>query len=159
MKYLFFLLVFTSNLVVKAQNITPRLERFLIGCIKEGAKKDVYSLTKKGFVHFYAIAFSFDETGGIDSLYYSEKTNALTKELFGLNSSLLPRIKKNNFKYKEFSKKIVLVLFYHYNEPDDFINYKSGFLNSLENIIPESVSGKELIILKPIINAHLPPIQ
>ncbi|GGE71350.1 hypothetical protein EV200_1163 [Pedobacter psychrotolerans] len=157
MKYLFFLLVFASG-IASAQNTSPKIEKFFISTLEKGAKSELYSLTKKNFVYFYPIAYSFDETGGIDSLYFSEKTDTRTKELFGLNHSLLIRMKKHNYKYKELSKKIVLVLFYHYRGDDDFVDYSSGFLKSLENIIPEAVQGKDIIILKPITSALLPDI-
>lgn len=81
------------------------------------------------------------------------------KQLYGLDNSLLKRIKKYDFQYEEYSSKIILIPFYHYNSTDECAAYNNGFLNSIDDLLPDEVKDKPIIIRKPIVNAHLPKIN
>jgi hypothetical protein len=155
MKYLLFIFVMLLNSVTFGQK-TPKLPEFIRHLVVKGVKEDVYSRTKKNFAHFFSIAISFDAKGKIDTLYYSSKLNPETKKLYGLDNSLLKRIKLHNFSFKECSSKILLFSYYCYRITDHSIDYETGFLNSITDLIPEAVYGKSLILLKPIIDASLP---
>lgn len=147
----------TCNLVFGQK--APNLDVFLTETILKGMNEDTRGNLKKDFAFFYAIAFVFDKDGKIDTLFYSEKLNSDIKKLYGLNSSLLKRIKLHSFQYKEYASQTILFPFYHYNAADNVVDYKSGLLNNIENLIPEAVDGKSIIIRKPIINAHIPRIS
>ncbi len=89
-------------------------------------------------------------------MFLSKRLDTEVKKIFALDDSLLKRIKQYDLIYSEFVSKIVLMPFYHYNSSDDGVSYQSGFLTSIENLVPESVLGKPLVIRKPIVNAHIP---
>jgi hypothetical protein len=154
MKKIFFMLVMLISSAVFAQSRKPALENFLNQCVLKGISSDAFVATPENCSHFYAISFSFDKEGKIDTLFYSNKINPDTKQLFNLNESLLKRIKSQNLQYKEYAAQLVLIPFYHYKISDKILNYDSGFLSSLENMIPQSVYGKPIIILKPMINPY-----
>lgn len=137
----------------------PNLDTFINENVLKGTSDEVKQLTKKNVAHFYTIAFEFDKTGKIDTLYFSKNLNAKTKQLYGLDNLLLKRIKKYDFHYVEYSSQIVLILFYHYNSTDECVDYKNGFLNSFEDLLPEVIKNKPVIIRKPIVNAHIPRIS
>lgn len=109
MKYLLFIFVMLLNSVAFGQK-TPKLPEFISHLVVTGTKADAYDNTKKNFAHFFTIAISFDAEGKIDTLYYSSKLNPETKKLYVLDNSLLKRIIKHNFNFKEYSSKIVLFL-------------------------------------------------
>ncbi len=135
---------------------TPKLPEFISHLVVKGTKVDAYDRTKKNFAHFFAIAISFDAEGKIDTLYFSSKLNPETKKIYELDNSLLKRIRMHNFNFKEYSSKIVLFSCYCYRITDRSIDYETGFLNSVANLIPEAVHGRSLILLKPIVDASLP---
>ncbi|TBO41124.1 hypothetical protein [Pedobacter kyonggii] len=155
MKYLLFIFVMLLSSIAFGQK-TPKLPEFISNLVIKGTKGDAYDSTKKNFAHFFAIALSFDAEGKIDTLYYSSKLNSETKRLYALDNSLLKRIKTHNFKFNEYASKIVLFSYYCYKTTDNCIDYETGFLNSIANLIPETVYGKPLIVLKPIVDASLP---
>lgn len=134
----------------------PKLTEFINHLVVKGTKVDAYDITTKNFAHFFSIALSFDVEGKIDTLYYSSKLNPVTKTIYALDNSLLKRIKAHNFKFKEYSSKIVLFSYYCYRVTDHSIDYETGFLNSVSNLIPEAVYGKPIILLKPIVDSSLP---
>jgi len=134
----------------------PELSDFMNNLVVKGTKEDAYNSTKKNFAHFFSIALSLDAEGKIDTLYYSSKLNPETKRIYALDNSLLKRIKKHNLKFKEYTSKIVLFSYYCYRINDNSIDYGTGFLNSISNLIPEVAYGKPLIILKPTVDASLP---
>ena len=157
MKYLLLVLSALAYNVTFGQNkTTPNLDTFLRESILKGMSDEAKLGTKKNTAHFYTIALAFDKNGKIDTLYFSEKLNANTKLSYGLNSSLLRRLKSYNFRYREYSSQIVLIPFYHYNSSDEFIDYKTGFLDDIENLFPEVTYARPIIILKPIISVHIP---
>ena len=156
MKYLFSItLVALLNSVTHGQK-TPKLPLFITECIIKGANGEAYKKTKKDFAHFFAIAIHFNDDGRIETLHYSSKLNPDTKQIYALDDSLLQRIKTYNFKCKEYALKTVLFTYYCYNGTDDSVAYENGFLSNIENLIPEVVYDKSLIILKPIVDANLP---
>ena len=120
MKYLFFIIAFFLKSVVFGQHKVPKFEKFVNELIMKGANGNAHLETKENFSHFYAIAFSFDTQGKIDTLYYSKKLNPETKKLYALDNSLLKRIKTHDIRFKEYSSKIVLVPFFYYNATDKF---------------------------------------
>lgn len=155
MRYLLFILITLISNVVLGQK-TPKLPVFINECVTKGVSGDAYLSTKKNFAHFYAIALCFNAEGKIDTLHYSTKLNPETKRLYGLDHSLLKRIKTYNFKFKEYASKVVLIPFYYYNVTDNSVDYKNGLLNSMANLLPEAVYGKPVIVLKPVVDANLP---
>lgn len=159
----FILILFTLSIfpckIVIGQTKSPNLDVFINECVLKGATDSAKPDLKKNAAHFYAIALTFDKEGKIDTLYFSKKINADTKRLYGLDGSLLKRIKSYNFQYREYSSQILLIPFYHYNALDEIVDYKKGFLNSVENLLPECVTDKPVIVRKPIINAELPRIS
>lgn len=155
MRYLLFIFVILLSCVTFGQK-TPNLPKFLSHLVVKGTKGDAYDNTKKNFAHFFAIALSFDSTGKIDTLYYSSKLDSNTRNLYSLDNSLLIRIKKYNFTYKEYASRTALIPFYFYNISDNYVDYQNGFLNNLEHLLPEAIYGKPILILKPIIDANVP---
>jgi len=154
---LFILCTFACNISFGQKR--PDLDTFVNENVLKGASEEVKQLAKKNVAHFYAIAFVFDKTGKIDTLYFSKSLNAETKQLYGLDNLLLKRIKKYDFHYVEYSSQTVLIPFYHYNSTDECVAYKSGFLNSFEGLLPEAIKNKPIIVRNPIINAHIPRIS
>lgn len=154
MKYLIIITCFFYSEIVFAQK-TPNFIAFINECVIKGIKGDAYLDAKVNSPHVFAIAFSFDAKGKIDTLYYSNKVNIATRNLFALDSSLLNRIKAFDFKFNVYANKIVLVPFFWYRITDKLIDYESGFLNDLNNILPEAINDKPVIILPPIIDATL----
>lgn len=134
----------------------PKLPEFISHLVVKGTKEGVYENTKKNFAHFFAIALSFDAEGKIDTLYYSSRLNPETKRIYALDNSLLKRIKIHNFNFKEYSSKVVLFSYYCYRITDNSLDYETGFLNNIRNLIPEVIYGKPLILLQPMVDASLP---
>lgn len=132
----------------------PKLELFINTYISKNINDDVYLNAKKGTTYFYALAFSFDQKGQIDTLYYSAKLSSTIKHLFKV-SNLLKDIKAKKVQYKEYAGRTIVIPFYHYNASDNFVDYDSGFLTNLENMMPETIYNKPVIIFKPIINPYL----
>lgn len=87
-------------------------------------------------------------------MYYSNKLSPIINRLLKI-SNLIKDIKTKRFKYTEYAGQIVVIPFYHYDASDSFVDYESGFLTSLESIIPETIYNKPVIIFKPIINPYL----
>ena len=154
MRYIIIITCIFFSGIVFAQK-TPNFTTFINECIIKGIKGEAYLDTKVNSPHVFAIAFSFDANGKIDTLYYSRKLNTATKNLYGLDSSLLERIKALDYKFNVYANQIVLVPFFWYRITDKLIDYKSGFLNDLNNILPEAINDKPVIILPPIIDATL----
>lgn len=158
MRFLLFILsVFAYNISFGQK--LPNLDTFINENVLKGVSDEVKQTTKKNTANFYAIAFRFDKTGKIDTLYFSKNLDAKTKQLYGLNSLLLERLKKYDFHYTEYSSQTVLIPFYHYNSTDECIEYKNGFLNSFEDLLPEAIKNIPVIIRNPIVNAHIPRIS
>lgn len=155
MKHLIIITCFFFSGIVFAQK-TPNFTTFINECVIKGIKGDAYLDTKVNTAHVFAIAFSFDSKGRIDTIYYSDQVNTATKNLFALDSSLLKRIKAFDFKFNVYANQIVLVPFFWYRITDKLIDYKSGFLNDLNSILPEAIKDKPVIILSPVIDASLP---
>ena len=153
MKYTLFIIAMLLNLQVYGQQ-KPKLELFINAYVAKNMNDDVYLNAKKGVVYFYAIAFSFDQKGQIDTLYYSNKLSPIINRLLKINS-LLKDIKTKSFKYTEYAGQTVVIPFYHYNTSDNFVNYETGFLTNLESMLPENIYNKPVIIFKPIINPYL----
>ncbi|MGE6221816.1 hypothetical protein ACQKCH_18465 [Nubsella zeaxanthinifaciens] len=141
---------------VFGQRKNPSIDTFITETILKGMAVNNGITLKKDHGYFYAIAFSFDKNGRIDTMFLSKRLDTEVKKIFALDDSLLKRIKQYDLIYSEFASKIVLMPFYHYNSSDDGVSYQSGFLTSIENLVPESVLGKPLVICKPIVNAHIP---
>lgn len=153
MKYLFLILGVFFTYTVFGQAKTPKLETFLNNSVLKGISGDGFSKTQKNQSYFYAIAFSFDKSGKVDTLFYSTKLDPNTKDLFKLDNSLLKRVKSHNYSFKEYASKTILVPFYHYNMSDESADYRPSFIASIENLVPEAILGKSIIILKPMVNA------
>jgi len=158
MKYLLFFIGILLSSLSFGQKKAPKLEIFLSESINKNAK-NAYEEIKENFVHFYAIAFCFDHDGKIDTLYYSSKLNPSIKSLYHLDNSLLQEIKAENFLYKEYASQTVLIPFFHNRSPDNFIDYKCGFLINLENLIPQAGANKAMIVRKPVIITYFPSIK
>ncbi len=158
MKYIIIILISLFCNIAFCQKKTPKLQVFLSECINKGINYNAYDITSKNFAHIYSITLSFDKDGKIDSLYYSDKINQSTKQLFNLNDALLKKIKSYNFTFEVYAYKMVVVIFYNYRADDNYVDYKFGFLNDIKNLLPNIVYGKPIIILEPVINAQLPRV-
>ncbi len=144
-----FLLLLLSNFCF-AQTKKPTFEKVLdYYCYKTTSDK-LYD-TPKNFVHVYSLAISFNEKGLIDTLYFSEKVNQNTKEIFQLDNRKVKTFKSIKIPFEEYANKIVVIPMYHFNAKDSMVDYESKFLKDLENIFPEINSSKRIILHQPIV--------
>lgn len=152
MKKLPIILFLLSYSFCIAQTKKPSFDKVLdYYCAKTTSNK-IYD-TPQNFVHIYSLAISFNEAGLIDTLYFPDKINPETKEIFQLDNRKVKAFKAIKITFKEYANKIVIIPMFHYNMKDSVMDYKSKFLVDYENLFPKIDT-----LLKPII-LHQPIAQ
>lgn len=109
----------------------------------------------KGTAYIFTITLVFDGNGKIDTGFYSKNLNKKTEKIMGLNPSLIRKIKEQDILYKLYASKVVVVPIFFYRTTDTGIDYNSGFINAIENLLPSDepkLWGKPWVILDPVIN-------
>lgn len=108
--------------------------------------------TPKNFVHFYAVTLSFNRQGRVDTVYLSRKINSETKRILRLDALLTRRIKAQNIHSKRYASKKVTIPILHHRMYEPYIDYNSGFLQALQNLLPAPPYDRDCILFEPNIN-------
>lgn len=148
-----FLLILTHSFCF-SQTKRPSFEKVLDYYCAKSTSDKIYD-TPQNFVHIYSLAISFNEQGLIDTLYFSDKINPETKEIFQLDNRKVKIFKAIKIPFKEYANKIIIVPMYHVNAKDNMVDYKSNFLRDLPNIFPKFNSSKPIILHQPIVNEFI----
>lgn len=146
-----FLLILTHSFCF-SQTKKPSFEKVLDYYCGKSTSNKLYD-TPQNFVYIYSLGLSFNENGLIDTVYFSDHINPITKEIFQLDERKIKIFKSIKIAFKEYANKIVIIPMYHYNMKDSLIDYKSKFLVDFENLFPKIDR-----LLKPII-LHQPVTQ
>lgn len=154
MKNIPIILLILSSGFSFAQTKKPSFEKILDYYCGKSTSEKIYD-TPKNYAHVYSIGISFDEKGLIDTLYFPEKINQNTKEIFQLDNRKIKLFKSIAIPYTEYANKIVIVPMYHYNAGDNIMDYKSTFLINLENMFPRINSSKTIILHQPIVQTFI----
>lgn len=107
------------------------------------------------YAYFFSITLSFDNSGKVEEVYFSKNRPPLVTDLLSLNVNLVKKIKEANIEYKQYASKLVLIPFFYYRMDAKVLDYKSGFLRSIENILPVvdyKNSKKSWVILDTMVN-------
>lgn len=116
---------------------------------------DALMKSPKGTAYIFTITLVFDRNGKVDTGFYSKNLNKKTETIMGLNPSLIRKIKEQDILYKLYASKVVVVPIFFYRTTDTGVDYNTGFINSIENLLPSNepkLSDKPWIILDPVIN-------
>lgn len=117
--------------------------------------RDLLGKTPKNFVYFFSITLSFNDEGKIDTLYFSKELNKNVNDIIMPTESLIKRMKSMNLVYPEYSSKLVFIPIFYHGVDDTSIDYRSGFLKSMENLLPKvnnEMIRKQWVILDPLIS-------
>jgi len=108
------------------------------------------------YAYFFSVTLSIDEIGKIENVYFSKSLPKNLVDFLGTPSGLLAKINAANLECKEYASKLVLIPFFYYRMDSSVIDYRSGFLKSMENLLPtvdDKMSQKSWIILDTMINS------
>ena len=120
------LLLLLCNLCF-AQTKKPSFEKVLDYYCGKSTSDKLYD-TPQNFVYIYSLGLSFNEKGLIDTVYFSDHINPITKEIFQLDERKIKIFKSIKIAFKEYADKIVIIPMFHYNMKDSVVDYKSKFL-------------------------------
>ncbi len=116
----------------KEINIKP----IIIDALTKHLDKDLLGHTPKDFVYLFSITLSFNEFGKIDSVYFPKSISKNVSEVMKLNAELVRKIKSKNLAYKQYATKLVFIPLMYKRVGNTGINYDSGFLTAIENLLP-----------------------
>jgi len=137
-----------------AQTSKPSFDKVLDYYCSKSTSDKIYD-TPKNYAHVYSIGVSFNEKGLIDTLYFPEKIDQNTKEIFQLDNRKIKIFKSIEIPFQEYANKIIIIPMYHYNAKDSMMDYKSNFLKDFGNIFPKINSSKAIILHQPIVNVFV----
>ncbi len=170
MKKILLLLLFIANFCSAQEN---PVNEGPLGIGKEDKKKDdirnklTYLISRNGtdkyalingpqnYAYFFSITLSFDDSGKVDAVYFSKNRPQNLDSFLGSNISLQEKIKGLDLTYKQYASKLVLIPFFYYRLGDNTLDYKSGFLKSIEGLLPEvgyQMSKKSWVVLDTMTN-------
>jgi len=159
MKLILLLLLFVSQIGLAQEN--PKIGDIRLRISKAitlNTDKELLGKTPKGYVYLFSVTLSFDDAGKIDTVYFPQKIDERINKVMKLSSALVKRIKDQNSVYKIYSSKFVFIPVFYHNMDDDIIDYRSGFLDSFEKMLPNvNLPTKQWVILKPLIEQFGPP--
>lgn len=120
--------------------------------IAQHTDKELLRKTPKDFTYLFSVTLSFDKDGKVDTVYFPAKIAENVSKTIKLDETLVKRIKDQQSVYKIYAGKLVFIVIFYYFISDDRLDYRSGFIESFENLLPDLDTRlkKDWIILKPI---------
>lgn len=160
MKKIAIFLLFISQICIaqeKLNNVDLRLR--VSKAITRHLDRELLGKTPSGFVYLFSVTLSFNEEGKIDTVYFPKKFNDNINKVMKLNSALVKIIMEQNSVYKIYASKLVFIPILYHSIEDDKLDYRSGFLESFENLLPDIVnsSSRPWLILNPLVEIFGPP--
>lgn len=122
---------------------------------KNAEKRTALADGPENYAYFFSITLSFDDAGKIDNVYFSKNRPKNVTDLLSLNESLIKKIKEQNLVFRQYASKLVLIPFFYHGHYAKTLDYSSGFLKSIENLLPVvdyPMSKKSWIILDTMVN-------
>ncbi|RZK36602.1 MAG: hypothetical protein EOO90_27050 [Pedobacter sp.] len=150
MKNLPIILLLISCSFCVAQTKKPSFEKVLDYYCAKSTSDKIYD-TPQNSVHIYSLAISFNEEGLIDTLYFPDKINPETRDIFHLDNRKVKLFKTIKIPFKEYANKVLIIPMYHFNAKDSLVDYKFNFLKDFINIFPKINSPKPIVLHQPIV--------
>ncbi|MGE6220672.1 hypothetical protein ACQKCH_12665 [Nubsella zeaxanthinifaciens] len=123
--------------------------------LSKNMNRDALMDSPKGTAYFFTIALVFNGEGKIDTALFSKQLDHKTATVMGLNASLVKKIKEQQVTYTTFASKVVVVPLFFFRATDAGIDYSTGFVNAIQNLLPGDDPlfwGKPQVIVDPVIN-------
>lgn len=160
MKKIAIFLLFISQICLAQEKLNNGDLRLRVSkVITQHIDSELLGKTPTGFVYLFSVTLSFDEEGKIDTVYFPKKFNQNINKVMKLNSALVKIIKDQKSVYKIYAAKLVFIPILYHSIDDDKLDYRSGFLESFENLLPDIVnsSSRPWLILNPLVEIFGPP--
>lgn len=126
--------------------------------LSKNMNKDALMASPEGMAYFFTVTLVFDTQGKIDTGFYSKNLNVNVEQVMGLNPSLIRKIKEQDVVYKLYASKVVVIPILFYRYTDTKINYNTGFIKAIQNLLPNDnpkLLGKPWVILDPVLNPFM----
>ena len=157
--FLIFILTLNTNLA-KSQNISDLSEKhYRIGIIKTLGKHmnlDRLIETPSEHVYIFSITLSFNATGKVDTVYFSDIMSGNLKQIVNSDLDMTKAANLIDFK-KKFANKLVILPIILKRARDWRINNQDEFINGILTIWPKlklEDKLKPVVFLDPYVNYY-----
>ena len=160
MKKIAIFLLFISQICLAQEKLNDGDLRLRVSkAITQHIDRDLLGKTPTGFVYLFSVTLSFNEEGKIDTVFFPRKINENINKVMKLNSTLVKIIIEQKSVYRIYASKLVFIPMLYHSIDDDKLDYRSGFLESFENLLPDIVnsSSRSWLILNPLVEIFGPP--